>query len=329
MKNKDQKKSTNNYKMRDIRIVFMGTPYFAVGILEKLIAEGKNVVGVITAPDKPAGRGRKINRSAVKEYATSQGLKVLQPTNLKNEEFLEELASLKANLQIVVAFRMLPKLVWAMPQYGTFNLHASLLPQYRGAAPINWAVINGETKTGVTTFFIDEKIDTGAIIAAKEIAIEPRETAGSLHDKLMVLGSELVVETVKIIEAGTVTTHEQPKTEEFKEAPKLTSENTQIDWTAPLKVIDSFIRGLAPYPTAWTVLINNEEELKVKITNCSIEEENHNEAIGTISTTKKELKVAVRGGYLYIKEMQLPGKRKMQINDLLNGYNFTLGAKFV
>ena len=195
--------------MRDLRIVFMGTPGFAVGVLQKLVEEGKNVVGVITSPDKPAGRGRKLHQSDVKKYALSQNLNILQPTNLKEEGFLEELKTLQANLQIVVAFRMLPKVVWAMPAYGTFNLHASLLPQYRGAAPINWAIINRETETGVTTFFIDDKIDTGAIILKKEVPISERETIGTLHDILMNIGSNLVIETIQLIEEDKTTPIEQ------------------------------------------------------------------------------------------------------------------------
>jgi len=315
--------------MRELRIVFMGTPFFAVAILQKLIAEGKTIVGVITAPDKPAGRGRKLKQSAVKEYALSQHITVLQPSNLKNEDFLKELDSLNANLQIVVAFRMLPKVVWDLPEYGTFNLHASLLPQYRGAAPINWAVINNETITGVTTFFIDDTIDTGAIIASREVVIENGETAGSLHDRLMEVGSDLVIDTVELIEKNTAHAKTQSKVEVVKMAPKLTSENTQIDWSLPLSSIDSFIRGLSPYPGAWTVLINNNEEIKVKIYDCSMKEEEHHEEVGRIFTTKKELKVAVTDGYLYIKEMQLPGKRKMELNALLNGYNFEDDSKFV
>lgn len=315
--------------MNDLRIVFMGTPEFAVGILDRLLLAGKNVVGVITAPDKPAGRGRKLRQSAVKEYAIAHELPVLQPTNLKNEAFLNELSALEANLQIVVAFRMLPKVVWQMPQHGTFNLHASLLPEYRGAAPINWAVINRESRTGVTTFFIDEKIDTGAIIASRELPLASRETAGSLHDKLKELGSELVVETVHLIERNEAHPKAQSNSIAYKEAPKLTSANTQIDWTKPVAEIDAFIRGLAPYPVAWTVLLNNKEEVKVKIHACSYEAAEHVMTTGMIITSKKELKVAVTGGYLYIKEMQLPGKRKMDIVSLLNGYQFAEDAQFV
>src|SRR5690606_2867521 len=235
---------------KELRIVFMGTPDFAVGVLRKIVEAGKNIVGVITAPDKPAGRGRKLMASAVKEYALSQNLKILQPTNLKDEHFLEELKDLKANLQVVVAFRMLPKAVWQMPELGTFNLHASLLPHYRGAAPINWAIINNERKTGVTTFFIDEKIDTGFIISKKEIEIEERETAGTLHDKLMEEGAALVLETLGLIENENVNPKPQPQNEYLREAPKLTPENTRIDWTKPGKEIDAFIRGLSPYPVA-------------------------------------------------------------------------------
>lgn len=315
--------------MKDLRILFMGTPFFAVGILQQLVENGAHIVGVITAPDKPAGRGRKLNESAVKQYAVSQGLTVLQPTNLKNEEFLSELANLEANLQIVVAFRMLPKVVWSMPVYGTFNLHASLLPQYRGAAPINWAVINDEEETGVTTFFIDEKIDTGAIIASEKINIAPNETAGSLHDKLMELGAQLVLKTVDLIAQGKAQPQAQPKAEVFKEAPKLTTENTRIDWSIPMKQIDAFVRGLSPYPAAWTQLQNHGEEIKVKLFDCSMEIASHDHCFGQLIATKKELKVAVLDGYLYIKVLQLPGKRKMEVAALLNGYNFDLDAKFV
>lgn len=215
--------------MNDLRIVFLGTPDFAVATLKALVKHKKNIVGVITAPDKPAGRGRTLHQSAVKQYALSQNLHVLQPTNLKAEDFLAQLNSLQANLQIVVAFRMLPKEVWQMPKFGTFNLHASLLPQYRGAAPINWVIINGESKTGVSTFFIDEKIDTGHIILQEETTIEKNENAGSLHDKLMLLGSQLVLKTISLIEDGTVHTIEQNFTEEVKTAYKLDTENTKIN----------------------------------------------------------------------------------------------------
>ena len=305
----------------------MGTPDFAVGVLEKIVASGKQIVGVVTAPDRPAGRGRKLMASAVKEYALSQNLKVLQPTNLKDTSFLEELRSLDANLQVVVAFRMLPKTVWQMPKYGTFNLHASLLPQYRGAAPINWAIINGEEKTGVTTFFIDEQIDTGSIIANKTVTIENKETAGSLHDKLMVVGGELVLETLELIEKGSIKPKPQPNNDSLKEAPKLSPENTRVDWRKSGNEIDAFIRGLSPYPVAWTILQNKEESLKAKIYTAHFEKDNHNLEPGTLQVLKKELKVACLNGYIIIEEIQLPGKRKMDISSLLNGYSFEMDAK--
>lgn len=313
----------------DLRIVFMGTPDFAVGVLKAMVEMDQNIVGVITAPDRPAGRGRKLMGSAVKEYAVSQNLTVLQPTNLKDESFLKELKDLNANLQVVVAFRMLPKAVWQMPQLGTFNLHASLLPQYRGAAPINWAIINKEEKTGVTTFFIDEKIDTGSIIANKEIPIEKNETAETLHDKLMFKGSELVLETLKLIEEGNANPKPQPESGDLKDAPKLTPENTRIDWTKPGSEIDAFIRGLSPYPVAWSVLYNNKEELKAKIYAAHFEIDEHNLEIGTIIASKKELKVACSAGFINIKEIQLPGKRKMDVSALLNGYSFEDDSKLL
>lgn len=312
---------------KNLRIVFMGTPDFAVGVLKEMVEAGKNIVGVITAPDRPAGRGRKLMASAVKEYAVSQNLAVLQPTNLKDESFLNELKGLNANLQVVVAFRMLPKAVWQMPEFGTFNLHASLLPQYRGAAPINWAIINNEEKTGVTTFFIDEKIDTGSIIANKEVAIEKNETAETLHDKLMDKGSDLVLETLNLIEKGNVDPKPQPESGNLKEAPKLSPENTRIEWSKPGKDIDAFIRGLSPYPVAWTILYNNKEELKTKIYSASFEEINQDQEPGTIQTSKKELKVACLDGYIILKELQLPGKRKMDVSSLLNGYSFDEDSK--
>jgi methionyl-tRNA formyltransferase len=315
--------------MRDLRIVFMGTPDFAVGVLQQLVEAQYAIVGVITAPDKPAGRGRQLSQPAVKEYALSQGLRVLQPTHLKDDHFLEELRSLEANLQIVVAFRMLPEVVWAMPKYGTFNLHASLLPHYRGAAPIQWAIMNGEATTGVTTFFIDDKIDTGAIIDQEPIAIDPRETAGTLHDKLMVLGAQLVLRTVQAIANGDIQTIPQPALPKLKEAPKLTSDNTRIDWHGTLSALDCFVRGLSPHPAAWTTLIQNEESLKCKIYAAHPESELHSHARGTILSDKKEIKVAVQGGYLCIDELQLPGKKKMMARDLLNGYQFEEDAKFV
>ena len=315
--------------MKNLKIVFMGTPDFAVTVLKSLIENNYNIVGVITAPDKPAGRGRKLHESAVKKYAQSQNLNILQPTNLKDETFLKTLKSLDANLQIIVAFRMLPKVVWAMPKYGTFNLHASLLPNYRGAAPINWAIINGETKTGVSTFFIDEKIDTGEMILQESIDIGPEENAGSLHDKLMNLGSDLVLKTVKLIEEGAVTTIPQTNPNNIKTAHKLNKDNCKIDWNDSLDTIYNKIRGLSPYPGAWCSLINGDDVLTVKIYKCEKEVSKHNHPVGNIISSKQELKVSTKKGYIIIKEMQLPGKRNMDIKSLLNGYNFNVASKML
>ena len=311
--------------MKNMRIVFMGTPDFAVTILKHLVEKDYNIVGVITAPDKPAGRGRKLNESAVKKYATSQNLKVLQPTNLKNEAFLEELQELNPQLQIVVAFRMLPKVVWQLPQFGTFNLHASLLPEYRGAAPIHWAIVNGETKTGVTTFFIDEKIDTGEIIYHEEIAISDTETVGSLHDKLMNLGATLVEKTVNGIANNSITTTKQPELEQ-KPAPKLTPKNTRIDWSKPVKDIYNKIRGLNPFPSAWTTLKNDEDEYMVKLYDVSYTHEFHNQNIGDIVFSKKELKVAAKDGFININSLKVSGKKKMDATSLLNGFHLKENA---
>ena len=310
-----------------LRIVFMGTPDFAVATLKGLIDHGYNIVGVITAPDKPAGRGQKLNTSAVKDYALTKNLKILQPANLKDSEFIKELKALNANLQIVVAFRMLPEMVWNMPKYGTFNLHASLLPNYRGAAPIHWAIINGETKTGVTTFFIDEKIDTGAIILQESIAIEPDETVGSLHDKLMHLGSDLVLKTVKIIENKTVTTTIQPQTDDLKTAYKLNKDNCKIDWDKQLNDIYNKIRGLNPFPAAWCYLKNGDEELIIKLFGVGKELSKHSYKNGHLLVSKSELKVAVKDGFILVQEIQLPGKRKMDVKSLLNGFHFSENAK--
>ena len=312
--------------MTDLRIVFMGTPDFAVASLKLILENNFKVVGVITAPDKPAGRGRKLNQSAVKEYALEHGLRVLQPTNLKDTSFIEDLKSLNANLQVVVAFRMLPKIVWEMPKFGTFNLHASLLPEYRGAAPINWAIINGEKKTGVTTFFIDEKIDTGEIILQKETKIGKTETAGELHDRLMILGGKLVVKTIKQIQENYIKTTRQPDIKE-KEAPKLFKDNCKIDWNDSRKNINNKIRGLSPYPAAWTVLVNDNNEVEIKIYKARKLKESHKFKIGSVISSKKELKIAVKKGYIIIDELQLAGKRKMKTQDLLNGYKFTENAK--
>ncbi|HLA54495.1 MAG TPA: methionyl-tRNA formyltransferase [Flavobacterium sp.] len=312
--------------MEALRIVFMGTPEFAVGILDTIIKHHYNVVGVITAADKPAGRGQKIKYSAVKEYALENNLKLLQPTNLKDETFLAELKSLNANLQVVVAFRMLPEAVWKMPELGTFNLHASLLPDYRGAAPINWAIINGEAKTGVTTFFIDDKIDTGAMILNAEIPIGPDENAGQLHDRLMDLGSTTIVKTLELIESGNVVLTIQEEHTEMKTAYKLNKENCKIDWTKPAHDIHNLIRGLSPYPAAWCFFNDKGEEWNVKIYDSKVELTAHTEASGKIITGKKELKIAVTGGFIHIMALQFPGKKKMATSEFMNGIVFTDSA---
>jgi methionyl-tRNA formyltransferase len=310
--------------MKSLRIVFMGTPEFAVGILDTIIKENKHkIVGVITAPDKPAGRGQKLKYSDVKEYALAKNLTLLQPTNLKEESFLNELKALEANLFIVVAFRMLPKVVWSMPEYGTFNLHASLLPNYRGAAPINWAIINGETKTGVTTFFIDDKIDTGEMILSKEISINNNDNAGELHDKLMHLGSGVVLETLNKIANDDVHTTIQKDQEGIKTAYKLNKDNCKIDFSKSATTIYNLIRGLSPYPAAWCFIKDQNEEWNVKIYEAAIEISAHNHATGKIITTKKEIKIAVLGGFIQILSLQFPGKKRMLASELLNGMTFS------
>ncbi len=304
----------------------MGTPDFAVESLKALIEAKKNVVGVITAPDRKSGRGQKINESAVKKYAASQNLNVLQPTNLKNEEFLDELKSLEADLQIVVAFRMLPEVVWAMPNKGTFNLHASLLPQYRGAAPINWAVINGEKESGITTFFLRHKIDTGDIIFQESVEIEPKESAGSLHDKLMDKGGKLVLKTVNAIENDNYTLKNQAdlikSTTKINEAPKIFRENCKIDWTKNINQIDCFIRGLSPYPAAWSQIRDNEtgKELNLKIHEGDAI---NNDNCGALKIYSEIGKIFISGdfGTYELKTLQVEGKKRMDAKSLLNGFN--------
>jgi methionyl-tRNA formyltransferase len=305
----------------------MGTPEFAVGILDTIYQNNYDIAGVITAADKPAGRGQKVKYSAVKEYALEKGLTLLQPTNLKDPAFLEELKALNANLQVVVAFRMLPEAVWKMPKLGTFNLHASLLPQYRGAAPINWAIINGEKHTGVTTFFIDDKIDTGAMILKGEIAIGENENAGELHDRLMDLGKETVVKTLTLIENGNVETTIQPQDDaDIKTAYKLNKENCKIDWTKPGAEIHNLVRGLSPYPAAWCFFQDNGQEWNVKIYDTLFIQDSPVEAVGTVVADKKEIKVAVTDGYIKINSLQFPGKKKLAAHELLNGMTFSGSA---
>ena len=313
--------------MRDLRIVFMGTPEFAVNILKNILEDGYKVAAVITAPDKPAGRGRKLQESAVKIFALAQGLRVLQPTNLKAPDFINQLKEINPNVQVVVAFRMLPKAVWALPEYGTFNLHASLLPNYRGAAPINWAIINGEKSTGVSTFFIDDKIDTGEIILKKEVVINPDEIAGELHDKLMDAGGLLVTETLSLIREDKVVTQRQDSMGIFKEAPKLTKDNTKIDWSRPVQKIFDHIRGLNPYPAAWCELINGNDSIPVQVFDVELEIIDHNYPVGKIISNGKNMKVAAAGGFIEIIAIKLPGKRKMKVSDLLNGFKLEAESK--
>lgn len=310
--------------MIPLRIVFMGTPDFAVESLRVLVENNYNIVGVVTAPDKPAGRGQKLNQSAVKKYALANGLNILQPTNLKSEVFLEELKALNANLQIVVAFRMLPEAVWNMPALGTFNLHASLLPQYRGAAPINWAIINGEKETGVTTFFLQHKIDTGDVIAQQKVNIGENETAGELHDKLMLKGKDLVLKTVKDIENENVKTTPQNNDQKLKEAFKIFKPFCKVDWHKTIDEIHNHIRGLSPYPTAFTEFQHKEtqEIISCKLFKSEKEIVAHNNQISSIHQTKNELKIAVEGGYIKLLELQVAGKKRMEVTALLNGFDF-------
>ncbi len=305
--------------MSSLRIIFMGTPDFAVASLKALLSANYEIVGVVTAADKPAGRGRKLQESAVKKYALQHDLLILQPTNLKDVSFNEKLQKLKPDLVVVVAFRMLPKEVWQLPKLGTFNLHASLLPDYRGAAPINWAIINGEVRTGVTTFFIDDKIDTGEIILQETTTIGPEDTAGDLHDKLMMQGASLVVKTVGLIENGKIITQSQKHKEDLKPAPKIHKDTCRIDWEKPLETIYNHIRGLSPYPSAWTTLFNGPETVHLKVYNAQFEHKKHNLKNGSLVFSKKELSVAVEGGFLSLLEIQLPGKRRMRTTEVLNG----------
>ena len=309
--------------MEKLKIVFMGTPDFAVGILDTIYKNKYDIVGVITAADKPAGRGQKVSTSAVKEYALANNLNLLQPTNLKEESFLAELNALNANLFVVVAFRMLPEVVWKMPKFGTFNLHASLLPQYRGAAPINWAIINGEEKSGVTTFFIDEKIDTGAMILQSEITISKNETAGELHDRLMNLGCTTVLDSLDLIEKEKAEPKQQDNSLISKTAYKLNKENCKIDWSKTGEEIHNHIRGLSPYPAAWSFFKDGEQEWNVKIYEAEFKLEEHRLKNGTIITTKKEISIAVKGGFIIVHNLQFPGKKRMKAHELLNGIHLT------
>ena len=321
LKNKETGPATFNMALYASRIVFMGTPEFAVASLDALVKAGFNIVGVVTAPDKPAGRGMKLNESEIKKYAVERGLNLMQPEKLKSPEFLGELKSLNADLQVVVAFRMLPEVVWSMPRLGTINLHGSLLPQYRGAAPINWAVINGETETGATTFRLKHEIDTGNILMQERFPIGENETAGEVHDKMKVIGAQLLVKTVKGLTEGTL--KETPQVSEalapLKHAPKIFSGDCKIDFSKPAEEVHNMIRGLSPFPGAFTYL--NGKVLKILRSEKEISKPGT--AAGRHETDKKTfLKFACANGYIHVKEMQLEGKRKMSVDDFLRGYRF-------
>ncbi len=320
-------------RLETLKIIFMGTPEFAVASLDALVNAGCSIVAVITAPDKPAGRGMKMNESAVKKYAVEKGLKILQPEKLKNAEFIEELKLLKADLQIVVAFRMLPEIVWNMPPMGTVNLHGSLLPQYRGAAPINWAIINGEKETGVTTFKLKHEIDTGDILLNEKIPIGENETAGELHDRMKIIGANLLVKTVEGIASGSLKERPQPSSmvnqstigghspftidHSLKHAPKIFTETCKIDWSKAVDEVHNLIRGLSPFPAAFTYL----ESKLLKIYRSEKEETSTSVSPGNFETDNKTyLRFACSNGYIYLKEIQLEGKKKMFVEDFLRGY---------
>lgn len=302
-----------------LRIVYFGTPEFAVASLKALVEAGANVVAVVTAPDKPAGRGRKLQESDVKRYAVSQGLPVLQPKNMKSESFIEELRSYKADIQVVVAFRMMPEMVWSMPPMGTVNVHGSLLPQYRGAAPINWAIINGEKETGVTTFRLKHEIDTGNILLQRKVAISEDDNVGQIYEKLMNEGAELLVETVKGLATDTLTEIPQDDVpvEELKHAPKIFKEDTRIDWNRSASEIHNLIRGLSPYPAAFTEL----QDSTMKIYKDKYELASHDVAIGSYDTDGKTyLRFAAKDGWVYAEDVQMQGKKRMSVSDFLRGF---------
>jgi methionyl-tRNA formyltransferase len=321
---------------KDFRIVFMGTPEFAVASLKALHESGSNIVAVVTAPDKPAGRGQKLQESDVKRYAKDIHIPVLQPEKFKDLQFISQLQSFRPDLQVVVAFRMLPEVIWSMPQCGTINLHASLLPQYRGAAPINWAIINGDKKTGVTTFFIEKEIDTGYLIYKEEVDIAETDNAGTLHDKLMNAGANLLVKTITAIESGNYpkTSQALASSEEtmLNGAPKIFKEDCKINWNKNIDETYNFIRGLCPYPTTWTVFVNQQtnEQISAKIFETEKEPSKHSLLPGTIvSDEKRFLKIALKGGFLKIKNLQLEGKKRLDIEEFLRGFKDIASYRFM
>lgn len=305
--------------MNKLRVVFFGTPDFAKASLQAIHESKHEVVGVVTVEDKASGRGQKISQSPVKIYAEEKGLPVFQPEKLRNEAFLEEMKQLNADIFVVVAFRMMPKVLFSMPRMGTFNLHASLLPDYRGAAPINYAVINGEKKSGVTTFFINEKIDEGNILLQEETEILPEDNAGILHDKLMEIGAKLVVETLDKLAEDSVVEQPQPMVENPKTAYKIFKEDTRIDWTQGSEKIHNFVRGMSPYPAAFTTIKIGEEEKNLKIFSGKYELGEHSQSVGTVEFSKNELKFYTQDGVYFPVEVQLEGKKRMNVKDFLNG----------
>lgn len=309
---------------KDLKIVFLGTPDFAVESLRRLHEGGYNIVGVVTMPDKPAGRGHKLLHSPVKQYAEANGLHLMQPVKLKDQVFVDELRSLNADLFIVIAFRMLPEVVWSMPPMGTFNLHASLLPKYRGAAPINWAVINGDSETGVTTFFLKHEIDTGDILRQERIAIAPEDNVGDVHDRLMMLGADLTIDTVEHILAGDLRPIPQDELIadiEPTPAPKIFKDTCHIDWTQPAGQIHNLVRGLSPYPAAWITLHRENEELTAKVFTTAVVDTAANDDAGTIKVDGDKLYIAAADHMVEIKELQLAGKRRMTAAEFLRGFN--------
>lgn len=310
--------------MNNLRIIFMGTPEFAVPSLAILVQHQFNVVAVITAPDKPQGRGQKLGASPVKEFALQHNIPVLQPTNLKSPEFITELKSYQANLQVVVAFRMLPEAVWAMPALGTFNLHASLLPQYRGAAPINWAIINGEKETGVTTFFLKHEIDTGSIVFQEKETIHPLDDVGMLYERLMKKGANLVLKTVQAIEKGSYPNEPQRESGELKHAPKIFKETCAINWNQTSEQVYNFVRGLSPYPAAWTIV----DGKQYKIFKCSLKEAvgSRQSAVGHFETDNKTyLYIKTLEGYISVEEFQPEGKKRMKVDEFFRGNQLVVG----
>lgn len=316
-----------NKKNRLPSLVFFGTPLFASHCLKSLLDANFKILSVVTAPDRKSGRGKKLTSSSVKQLAESFELPIFQPNNLKESRFITQLTELKADIFVVVAFRMLPKVVWSLPKFGSINLHASLLPNYRGAAPINWVLINGEKKTGITTFFIDEKIDSGSILLQKEVSIDLNDNAGSLHGKLVFQGATLIIDTLKGIQSGTLNSRKQNITKSQFEAPKLSAENTKLDWGATLTMLKNKIKGLCPYPGAWSFFENNGIQGRLKILKAETIYEKHSHALNKILVKGDEIYITNREGYLNCIEIQLPNKKRMSSKTLLNGYKFDLNAR--